>query len=101
MGERTTMTDVLKIALDRRAELVDEISKLDEFIRMAEELIRASKRRAASATDDDAQATMQQRPVRVQEPVVRSQARRGPSEDDAEGPSRPQVIRRASAVGSN
>jgi hypothetical protein len=38
------MTDVLKIALDRRAELHDEVAKLDEFIRMAESLMRASNR---------------------------------------------------------
>lgn len=38
------MTDVLKIALDRRAELSDEVAKLDEFIRMAESLMRVSNR---------------------------------------------------------
>ena len=34
------MTDVLKIALERRNKLHDEIRKLDEFIRMAEALMR-------------------------------------------------------------
>ena len=38
------MTDVLKIALNRRAELHEEVAKLDEFIRMAESLMRASNR---------------------------------------------------------
>ena len=34
------MTDVLKIALERRSKLQDEVDKLDDFIRMAETLIR-------------------------------------------------------------
>lgn len=35
------MTDVLKIALNRRAELHEEVTRIDEFIRMAEILRRA------------------------------------------------------------
>jgi hypothetical protein len=34
------MTDVLRIALDRRDQLQAEIARLDEFIRTAEQLIR-------------------------------------------------------------
>ena len=34
------MADVLKIALDRRAELHEEAARMDEFIRMAESLLR-------------------------------------------------------------
>ena len=34
------MTDVLKIALERRTKLQEEVDKLDDFIRMAESLIR-------------------------------------------------------------
>jgi hypothetical protein len=45
------MTDVLKIALDRRAELHDEVAKLDEFIRMAESLISAGGSIAEPAND--------------------------------------------------
>ena len=93
------MTDVLKIALDRRAELHDELAKLDDFIRMAEALIRQSQKRALEMDDEtDEEAMAQQRPARVPEPVVRSQPRRGPAEDENTGASRPQVIRRASGV---
>ncbi len=35
------MTDVLKIALERRSKLQEEVDRLDDFIRMAETLIRA------------------------------------------------------------
>lgn len=35
------MADVLRLALDRRNKLHDEIKRLDEFIRMAEALVRA------------------------------------------------------------
>ena len=34
------MTDVIKIALQRRAELSAELSRLDDFIRMAESLVQ-------------------------------------------------------------
>ncbi|MFK7944024.1 MAG: hypothetical protein AB8B85_14070 [Paracoccaceae bacterium] len=91
------MTDVLKIALDRRAELHDELAKLDDFIRMAETLIRQSQQRTLET--DDEEHVVQQRPARVPEPVVRSQPRRGPGDDESAGPTRPQVIRRASALG--
>ena len=93
------MTDVLKIALDRRAELHEEISKLDEFIRMAESLIRQSQQRAIE-TDEvkEEQPVAQQRPARVPEPVVRNQLRRGPVEDETTGPTRQQFIRRTSGV---
>ena len=37
------MTDVLKIALERREHLQAEIERLDDFIRMAEHLIRAAR----------------------------------------------------------
>jgi len=54
------MTDVLKIALDRRAELHEEVAKLDEFIRMAESLINAGNGSiesvdAAGGDEDEAQ----------------------------------------------
>ena len=34
------MTDVLKIAMDRRAKIQEEVAKLDDFIRLAESLIK-------------------------------------------------------------
>lgn len=36
------MTDVLRIALERRDRLIAEIEQLDDFIRMAERLIRSA-----------------------------------------------------------
>ncbi|MEM8792931.1 MAG: hypothetical protein AAGE80_15030 [Pseudomonadota bacterium] len=34
------MTDVMKIALERRAQLTEELARIDEFIRMAESLVQ-------------------------------------------------------------
>lgn len=47
------MTDVLRIALDRRDQLQAEIARLDEFIRTAEQLIRTSQTAPRSADDPD------------------------------------------------
>ena len=92
------MTDVLKIAIDRRAELHEEIAKLDEFIRMAEQLIRTSQQRAMHVGDEEA---MPRRPARVASSQP-SEAEYQPRRPDVgEKPaqsgqiSRPQVIRRA------
>lgn len=63
------MTDVLKIALDRREQLQAEIQRLDEFIRTAEQLIRASH------------------------PATRLQ-----EETDHAGPARVNLLRRGSAA---
>ena len=89
------MTDVLKIALDRRAELHEELTKLDDFIRMAEALIRGSQLRKVDTANED--TPMPQRPARVPEPVIRTQPRRAEAESEAAAASgsRPQVIRRA------
>lgn len=56
------MTDVLKIALDRRAELHEEVAKLDEFIRMAESLIRAGGTVVEPAADAGSEEPAAQRP---------------------------------------
>lgn len=45
------MTDVLRIALERRDQLHAEIQKLDEFIRMAEQLIRETQAAARAAEE--------------------------------------------------
>jgi hypothetical protein len=47
------MTDVLRIALDRRDQLHAEIEKLDEFIRVAEQLIRSSQRGPGQIDDSE------------------------------------------------
>lgn len=88
------MTDVLKIALDRRAELHDEVEKLDQFIRMAETLIRKSQDTAPipmesmAPRDSSAEASMRQT------------GRRG-SDQAAESTDvpRPSIIRRGAAAG--
>ncbi len=48
------MTDVVEIAKERRARLTAEIGRLDEFIRMAEKLVKYTplKSNQASATED-------------------------------------------------
>ena len=90
------MTDVLKIALDRRAELHEEIDKLDDFIRMAESLIRASQQRDTRSQPEE----MPRRPAQVAEPEIRTAIRRSESSDDEQnGPvQRPQVIRRGATA---
>jgi hypothetical protein len=49
------MADVVKIAKERRVRLAAEIGKLDEFIRMAENLVKDSQLESnrASATEDE------------------------------------------------
>ncbi|MEM9061239.1 MAG: hypothetical protein AAGD13_12330 [Pseudomonadota bacterium] len=100
------MTDVLKIALDRRAELHEEVAKLDEFIRMAESLIRASQTRQAEDQPADAAADTRsvapERPAAV--PTDESSVRAAMRRADATGPqmsvdvSRPSLIRRGQAI---
>lgn len=51
------MTDVLRIALERRDHLQSEIERLDEFIRMAEMLMRSSQARQEADEDEDEPAT--------------------------------------------
>jgi hypothetical protein len=49
------MTDVVEIARERKVRLAAEIGKLDDFIRMAEALLKhdLSKSNKASNTEDD------------------------------------------------
>jgi len=46
------MTDVIALARERRARLAAEISKLDDFIQMAELLVKYSASKANSAGPD-------------------------------------------------
>lgn len=48
------MTDVLKIALERRSKLQEEVDRLDDFIRMAETLIRGGGAGSSSTTTTSA-----------------------------------------------
>jgi len=51
------MTDVVEIAKERRVRLATEITKLDEFIRMAEILVKYTPLKSGKASDaDDARA---------------------------------------------
>ena len=45
------MTDVVEIAKERRTRLATEIAKLDEFIRMAEKLIKYTPLKSNKAPD--------------------------------------------------
>ena len=100
------MTDVLKIALDRRAELHEEVARLDEFIRMAEALIRTSQARQREDVETPSAAERQSAPVErpaaiSDETSVRTAMRRadvGGMQVNAEV-SRPAVIRRGQAAG--
>lgn len=50
------MTDVVELAKERRARLATEIAKLDEFIHMAEMLVKYSpgKTKPGAGREDDA-----------------------------------------------
>lgn len=89
------MTDVLKIALDRRAQLHKEVAKLDEFIRMAETLMSNSQGIAPVQSTQSSDSASQA------EPAMRTAIRRsgGDTGEAAEAP-RPSIIRRsANAAG--
>ena len=76
------MTDVLRIALERRDRLHDEVEKLDEFIRVAEELITFGRSR------DPAEA-------RIAGPaIIEAEAPDGETED-VFGPMRMNLMRRS------
>jgi hypothetical protein len=45
------MTDVIEIAKERRAKLVAEIAKLDDFVGMAEKLVQNGENDAAERHD--------------------------------------------------
>ncbi len=47
------MTDVVEIAKARRATLAAEIGKLDDFIRMAEALVKTSQSKSSKASDTE------------------------------------------------
>jgi hypothetical protein len=49
------MTDVIKIAKERRVVLAAELGKLDDFIRMAEALVEWSQSKADRAPDSAAE----------------------------------------------
>ena len=102
------MTDVLKIALDRRAELSREVARLDDFIRMAEALIRTSQTRSDNELSAPEAAPAPRQPV-VERPatvasdenMVRTAMRRADGSElnlSAEV-SRPSLIRRGHAAG--
>ena len=60
------MTDVVEIAKERRAGLAAEIAKLDEFIRMAEMLVKYTplkSNKASDAEDTRAAGSAGPRPV--------------------------------------
>ncbi len=51
------MTDVVEIAKERRIRLATEIAKLDEFLRMAEKLVKYTPLKSNKTSDtDDARA---------------------------------------------
>ena len=108
------MTDVLRIALDRRNKLHDEIKKLDEFIRMAEALVRAEGpgsvspapiTSAAPAMQPSMPASVATSDTGVEESPMRAAARklsdaevrRTPDADAGTDAQRPSIIRRGLA----
>ncbi len=47
------MTDVVEIAKERRVRLAAEIGKLDDFVRMAEALLKHSRLESSKASDTE------------------------------------------------
>lgn len=82
------MTDVIKIALERRAQLSAELARLDEFIRMAEHLVQ----------EDNSSGRAPARGPGV-ETVVPATPQAEPAEEDDQlrVNSRPMVFRQKSA----
>lgn len=111
------MTDVLKIALDRRTKLQDEIKKLDEFIRMADALVRseaggdkadgrsvqpmpASAASADAEVEAEAETEAEESPMRAAaRKLSDAEVRRAPEADAGQGADapRPSIIRRGLA----
>lgn len=82
------MTDVIKIALERRAQLSAELARLDEFIRMAETLVQedsTSSRVPARSTGGETVVPAPQ------------QAESDEDDDQLRVSSRPMVFRQKSA----
>ena len=114
------MTDVLKIALERRSKLQEEVDKLDDFIRMAEGLIRGGgapaqmPAAAPAAAPAPSPATSETPSETKEEPAADSDespmraamrrlsdgdSRRQPEAESSEGTDvpRPSIIRRGMA----
>ncbi len=47
------MTDIVEIAKERQARLAAEFSRLDEFLRMAEALVKNSQSKSSKASDTE------------------------------------------------
>ena len=47
------MTDVVEIAKERQARLAAEFSRLDDFIRMAEALVKNSQAKSSKVSDTE------------------------------------------------
>ncbi|MEM9139748.1 MAG: hypothetical protein AAGB15_07935 [Pseudomonadota bacterium] len=89
------MTDVLKIALDRRAQLNEEVAKLDEFIRMAETLMSSSQGGVPTTGSSSTDSGTEPGETAVRTAIRRTGAGAEPSEV-----ARPSIIRRgANAAG--
>ncbi len=50
---RTAMTDVIEVAKERQARLAAEFGRLDDFIRMAEALVKNSQSKSSKASDTE------------------------------------------------
>lgn len=94
------MTDVLKIAIERRAKLQDEVAKLDDFIRMAETLM-STPQEAASPAPMATPAPSTPAAASLTESMVRTATRRAMEAETPENDvPRPSIIRRsANAAG--
>ncbi|MEM7239646.1 MAG: hypothetical protein AAF501_17710 [Pseudomonadota bacterium] len=69
------MTDVIKIALERRAQLSAELARLDEFIRMAESLVQEQGAAARASVPDTAVPAPHPAPEADNEDQLRPNAR--------------------------
>ncbi|MEM1277800.1 MAG: hypothetical protein AAGH74_14850 [Pseudomonadota bacterium] len=95
------MSDVMKIALERRAQLTAELARIDEFIRMAETLVQdGSPLASGPAPENTAIPARQAEPVAtpIEQLAPKPEAAPDvPEEKPARGGHRPMVFRQKSA----
>lgn len=98
------MTDVLKIALERRAKMQEEVDRLDDFIRTAESLISnggsvATMAPAAQPAPAPEPAPAEATPMTLSRRSDEAAPRSAPAAESNEGTDvpRPNIIRRGLA----
>ncbi|MEM9043058.1 MAG: hypothetical protein AAGC81_00065 [Pseudomonadota bacterium] len=96
------MSDVMKIALERRSQLTAELARIDEFIRMAESLVQEGSPLALGPAPENTaiparEAEPVSQPVEQLAPKAAAPSPEPTEEKPARGGHRPMVFRQKSA----